>query len=175
MKHYFAILCLLALTACQTSTSPGIAAYLQPDANDTLPYPVYESYADLAPIFEQQNDTTYVINFWATWCKPCVEELPHFEELAEKYADAPLQVVMISLDFPKDVRGRLYDFVQDRPLKLPVVSLIDGQQANWIDKVDPDWGGAIPVTVIYKNGLRYFVNEQFATYAELAEMVERLL
>ena len=41
-------------------------------------------FKSLEPLFKQQNDTTYVINFWATWCVPCVEELPHFEKLNKK-------------------------------------------------------------------------------------------
>ena len=175
MKLYLPLAMALLLAGCQAPPSGGIGTLLQPNTNDSLTFPVYSDFADIVPLFEQTNDTTYVINFWATWCKPCVEEMPYFETLATEHVDDPLRIVMISLDFPKDVRGRLYDFVVDRPLDLPVVSLVDTRQGEWIEKVDPEWGGAIPVTVIYKNGLRYFVDEQFSTYQELNEMVEKLL
>ncbi|MEL6275923.1 MAG: TlpA disulfide reductase family protein [Bacteroidota bacterium] len=126
-------------------------------------------------MFNQQNDTTYIVNFWATWCKPCVEELPHFQELNEKYAGQPLRIVLVSLDFKKDVHTKLLSFIEERQLELPVVALTDGNQAGWIDRVDNSWGGAIPVTVIYKNGLRHFVNEQFDTYYDLEALVKPLI
>ena len=42
----------------------------------------------------------YLIDFWATWCKPCIKELPAFEELNARYQDKGLKVVLVSLDFP---------------------------------------------------------------------------
>ncbi len=139
-----------------------------------LPYPVYTSFDQLAPLFEQDNDTTYVINFWATWCKPCVEELPYFEKLATETANQPVKIVMVSLDFAKEVRGKLLDFVTNRPLDLPVIALVDGRYNDWIDRVDPQWGGAIPITVVYKGKKRIFKEDQFASYAELAALVNQV-
>jgi len=161
--------------ACSEPEGTGISSILAPAPDGELSFPVYDNFDAIAPLFEQRNDTTYVINFWATWCNPCVEELPHFTELAEKHADAPLRIVLVSLDFKKDITTKLPKFIQDRKLKLPVVALTDPQQAAWIDRVDPKWGGAIPVTVIYKNGLRFFVNEAFDTYQDLESMVSRIL
>ena len=119
-------------------------------------------------------DTTYVVNFWATWCAPCVEELPYFERLAEETADQHVEIVMVSLDFKRDVREKLLRFIQDRPLNLPVIALTDTKTNVWIDKVDPEWGGAIPITVIYKGDERAFIAEQFSDYDELAQAVNSI-
>ncbi len=43
-----------------------------------------------------------VVNFWATWCGPCQEELPRLSQLAESYADKPVRFVLISIDEPKN-------------------------------------------------------------------------
>ncbi len=151
----------------------SVAAVLT--ANDTLPYPVYASFDEIEPLFQAQDDTVHVINFWATWCKPCVEELPYFERLAKEMEGQPVKIVMVSLDFKKDIATKLLDFVRNRPLTLPVVALTDSKYNNWIDRVDPEWGGAIPVTLIYKKGARFFVPEQFPSYAQLNEAVRQLL
>ena len=64
------------------------------------------NFNELEPIFHYQNDTTYVINFWAMWCKPCVEELPYFETIRKNYSDKKVKVILVSLDFGNNVEER---------------------------------------------------------------------
>jgi len=165
------ILCGL-LTACggnaaeESAMVAPLAEILTPNEAD-LPYPIYASYDSIAPLLEaSDDDQTYVINFWATWCQPCVEELPYFERLA---AETDAQVIMVSLDFKRDVRTKLKAFVENRPLNLPVVALTDAKYDRWIDRVNPDWGGAIPVTIIHQGTHRAFHDGKFASYEELLE------
>jgi thiol-disulfide isomerase/thioredoxin len=158
----------------QEIPTPRVQKVLYLPVTDTLPYPIVAEFADLAPIFNFRNDTTYVINFWATWCGPCVAELPYFERLAEATADQPVQIVLVSLDFRRDVRTKLLRFIQERPLELPVIALTDHKTNVWIDQVDPNWGGAIPITIIYRNDQRLFFSDQFAHYEELASAVQSL-
>lgn len=137
--------------------------------------PVYEHFADLEPLFHKQTDTTYVINFWATWCKPCVEELPYFEQLHEAYQKDKVKVILVSLDFPKQLETKLLPFVEKNQLKSDVVALTDIDFNSWIDKVSPEWSGAIPVTVVYNAKEKKFISEQFADYNELNAIVQSLL
>ena len=162
-----------AATPVAQTTDP-VAEILEPN-EPGLSYPIYESFDSIAPLFNQEDGTVYVINFWATWCKPCVEELPYFEKLAEEMADENVQIVMVSLDFAKDVRTKLKTFVEERPMELPVVALADQQYNNWIDRVDRRWGGAIPITILYKNRLRSFHPTQYSSYSELQQAVSALL
>ena len=137
--------------------------------------PVYENFADLEPLFHKQTDTTYVINFWATWCKPCVEELPYFEKLYNNHQSEKVKIVLVSLDFPKQLETKLIPFVEEHKLKSDVVALTDIDFNTWIDKVSPEWSGAIPVTVVYNAAERKFISEQFANYEELDAIVQSLL
>lgn len=137
--------------------------------------PVYQTFDEIAPLFEQQSDTTYVINFWATWCKPCVEELPYFEKLVKEYQGKKVQVILVSLDFEKQLESKLLPFLNEQNLNSELAVLADGKYNNWIDKVDPDWGGAIPATVIYNAKNRKFFGEQFVDFNELNELVKTLL
>ncbi len=136
---------------------------------------IYEEFAQLEPLFRFNNDTTYVINFWATWCKPCIKELPYFEELNSHHKNEKVKVILVSLDFPEKVESNLVPFVQKKQLQSKVVVLLDGKYNDWIDKVSPDWSGAIPATYIYKNGQNRLVGEPFENFEELNEVIEPFL
>jgi hypothetical protein len=74
---------------------------------------------------------------------------------------------MVSLDFRRDVRTKLLKFIKERPFDLPVIALTDTKTNVWIDQVDPEWGGAIPITIVYRQDKRLFFADQFANYEEL--------
>lgn len=118
----------------------------------------------------QKNDTTYVVNFWATWCVPCVEELPHFEKLNANYKDHKVKVMLVSLDMFKMVESKLLPFIKEKQLKSDIVYLRDSDQNTWLPKVDSTWSGALPATLIYNKDKRKFFEKSF-TYAELEKEV----
>jgi thiol-disulfide isomerase/thioredoxin len=102
----------------------------------------------LDTLLHSDSDTTYVINFWATWCRPCVAELPHFEALNRNYASQKVRIVLVSMDFVKDIEDRVIPFVERMKLA-NTVWLLDEPDANsWIEKVDAGWSGALPATLI---------------------------
>jgi len=129
--------------------------------------PVYETFADIEPLFNLDNDTTYVINFWATWCKPCVKELPYFEELTAAHKEDKVKVVLVSLDFPKQLESRLVPFVKERDLQSEVLVLLDGKYNDWIDKVSTEWTGAIPATLFYQAEKKHFLGHSVESKEEL--------
>ena len=107
-----------------------------------------------SPYLHKENDSLYIVNFWASWCIPCREELPAFEKVTEKYASQKLKVLLVSLDIPNQVESRLLPFLRKNKIKSEVILLNDPNQNQWIDQVDPKWTGAIPFTVIYGKGSR---------------------
>ena len=137
--------------------------------------PVFEKFEGLEPLFRFNNDTTYVINFWATWCKPCIKELPYFEELNAQHQNKKVKVVLVSLDFPKHVESNLVPFVQKKQLRSKVVVLLDGKYNDWIDKVSPDWSGVIPATYIYKKGQSHLVGAPFENLEEINAVMQPFL
>ena len=128
---------------------------------------------ELEPIFHSQNDTTYVINFWAMWCKPCVEELPHFEAVRKNYANKKVKVILVSLDFGETVLERLNKFRTKRKVNSEIVILDDPDADSWINKVDKNWDGALPATVIYKKNQKEVFTRQ-VSYKELAESIDKI-
>lgn len=121
-----------------------------------------------------KDDKVYVVNFWATWCQPCVEELPHFESINTSYKHKGVNVILVSLDFPKMIESRLFPFMADYNIQSEVVVLNDPDSNTWIPKVDKSWSGAIPVTIIYNKDKRIFYEKTF-TLDELKTEVEKFL
>ncbi len=117
----------------------------------------------LQRILASQSDTTYVVNFWATWCVPCVKEFPAFQALAEKYRNEKVQIVMVSLDFASEKEKSLVPFLAGHPILARVMLLDEPDYNSWIDKVEKSWGGEIPVTLIINGakGIRSFYGHDF--------------
>ncbi|MFD2163263.1 redoxin domain-containing protein [Paradesertivirga mongoliensis] len=114
------------------------------------------------------GDTVYVVNFWATWCAPCIAELPYFEKLQSVYKAQPLKVLLVSLDFKSKLSKVVIPFVRNKKLNNEVYLLNEPNAQEYIDRVSKDWSGAIPATLVYnkKKNVRKFYEKEF-TYAEL--------
>jgi thiol-disulfide isomerase/thioredoxin len=92
-----------------------------------------------------------VVNFWATWCKPCLEELPAFEQLSARHAHDKVKVVLVSLDFASKLETKVQPLVRQQRLASTVWLLNETDSNVFIDQVDPSWSGALPFTVVFNN------------------------
>ena len=128
----------------------------------------------IAVLSRNSNDTTYVINFWATWCSPCVKEIDFFEEVHTSFDDSKVKVILVSLDFPNQVKQRLIPFLEAREITAQVMLMTDLDYNSWIERVDKSWSGAIPATLIFNREHRVFL-EQELTRDELFENVNEIL
>ncbi len=122
----------------------------------------------------KSSDTTYVVNFWATWCSPCVKEIDYFEELHHMNQYKKLHVLLVSLDFPNQAEKRVIPFLKEKGISARVVLMTDLNYNDWIDQVDPSWSGAIPATLIYSRERRIFLEKEL-TREELHEYVNQIM
>ncbi len=136
-------------------------------------FPVYD-FNGFEPLLNKNDANTYIINFWATWCKPCIEEMPYFEQVNQEYKDKNVKVILVSLDMPNMWKTRLEPFVEKKGLQSEVVILDDPKQNDWIPKVAEEWGGGIPATLIYNGNKRSFYERGF-TYEELTEELKQFI
>lgn len=95
------------------------------------------------------KDTTYIVNFWATWCAPCIHEMPEFEALEKRFAGTAVKVLLVSLDFKEDLRMKVPAFIERRHGALPEVVWLAETDANkFIPKIEKRWSGSIPATLL---------------------------
>lgn len=119
-------------------------------------------YEQLQSRLQQQNDTVYVVNFWATWCGPCVKELPHFKSFSDRMAkeQKPFRLIMVSLDQSDILQEKVVPFLKERNINAQHYLLDDNTRMNeWIPKFDATWSGAIPATIVYENGAKRAFHE----------------
>ncbi len=106
---------------------------------------------DLEKRIRNNSDTTYIVNFWAVKCAPCVKELPYFDSISKAYIKNKVKVILVSLDFKEDLNAKLLPFISAKKIKSEVV-LLDEVNANYfIPIVSDEWSGAIPATLIINN------------------------
>ena len=132
-------------------------------------------FSELQAYLESKDSkNTFVVNFWATWCAPCIKELPYFEELNANYSTKNVEVILVSLDFPKQIESKLIPFLLKNGLKSEVVVLDDVDSNTWIPKVNEEWSGAIPATVIYNKNKTKFYERSF-NYLELETELKQFI
>lgn len=174
-KVLFPFFCCLVLISCEQKPKKVESAYVVDTSS-------FKEVADVAtvdfkglePWFQKDDEKTYVINFWATWCLPCVKELPYFEYLNQEYKGENVEVILVSLDFPNQKKKRLIPYINKKKLQSKVIHLDDPNEQEWIDKVDKNWTGAIPATLIYNKEKRRFFEQSFS-YEDLEYELKQFL
>jgi thiol-disulfide isomerase/thioredoxin len=112
------------------------------------------------------SDTIYVINFWATWCKPCVQELPAFDSLTISTRFTQVKVLLVSLDFSEDLDKKVKPFLIKQKVQTECILLDEINGNDFVNKISPSWTGAIPATWL-KRGERHKFVERKLTLQEL--------
>lgn len=156
-KHFFiAILALISL-AGQSQEVPAAKSVI---SDLGMKIPVYD-FENFEKLLNTNDDSIYIVNFWATWCAPCVKELPYFDGLAQTIDGRNVKVILVSLDMIKDARTKLPAFVRRKKIKSQVIVLHEPDADAWISKVDKNWSGAIPATLIFSANSRKFFEQSF--------------
>lgn len=115
-----------------------------------------------------------VVNFWATWCKPCIKEMPYLEQLGASYANKGVKVLLVSNDLKDHIQTQLVPFMDRFKLKNEVVVIKQSNSTDWIDKFDPSWSGAVPATLLVDGNGKFvaFFEGEFPTYEALENFVK---
>ena len=157
MKQFFYISLLLLLTQTSSAQHPL----------------VFEKFDDFEKAIIKEDNNVYVINFWATWCAPCVKELPYFEKLHQE--NKKVKVILVSIDSRKDFEKKLLPFIERKKITANVVMLTDTDYNTWLSKIDNDWSGAIPATLIINGKKKSFAEQEFDSFTQLNDYVNSFI
>ncbi len=115
----------------------------------------------LQKLVQKEQDHIQVINFWATWCAPCVKELPLLEKLNSSRKDVVVRLVSMDMDLDPDPE-KVWKFVSRKKIQSQVIILDEKNPNSWIDKLEKEWSGALPATLVVNNktGKRKFVEKE---------------
>lgn len=130
----------------------------------------FEKYEDLATYLQPNDNELLVINFWATWCEPCVEEIPYFNQMFKEMKTDNVRLIFVSLDFSRHIDKRLIPFLNQNEMLGEALHLADSKQNHWIDLISKDWSGAIPATWFLSKKTNYFFEGEL-TYENLIKFV----
>ena len=186
MKQFLlSLLCsLFLLNACvnpnetqnKTSTDDASSEMVESTEKKPMKVPEVMDFAEFQERIKTNDDTLYIYNFWATWCMPCVKEMPYFEQVHDEYASKKVKLIFVSLDFIDMLSTKLVPFINKRKLSEEVWLLNERNPNSWIDKVSDTWTGSIPATLFSHPPSSYkaFYERSFE-YEDLKEVVERAL
>ncbi|HEY0055883.1 MAG TPA: TlpA disulfide reductase family protein [Pedobacter sp.] len=122
--------------------------------------------------FKSGGDTVYIVNFWATWCKPCISELPYFEKFSAEHKSRPVKVLLVNVDAKSKLESSVKPFISRNKLRNEILVL---NEIAYQSKIDKSWTGALPATLFVnaKTGQRKFYSSAL-TYDELLEAYKKV-
>lgn len=104
---------------------------------------------DFPKVRDSFKDKVLVVNFWATWCAPCVAEMPEFVQLDAQYRAKGVQVVAISADDATDLKTLVTSFVKEKKMAFPVYVMDTDDPQEMMNHFNKDWPGTLPATFIF--------------------------
>ena len=130
------------------------------------------NFAQLEEVLRQPDDTFKIVNFWATWCAPCIKELPYFVQAQKNYADKNVKFIYVSMDFVKNLT-KVQQTAAKKGLQGELFILQDSPN-TYVAKIDSEWQGQIPVTLIVLPDGSYQVHKTaFENFEELKAFIDQ--
>lgn len=161
--------------------SPAIDHLLEPES--VVPV----TSAEFEAILEHHRGNAVIVNFWATWCAPCLKELPDLDRLQQEYHDQGLKVIAVSIDRPKTLEKMVQPYSAKHAPNLvsylavgekKSVSRIGSFRAarKLVHTIYSEWDGKVPATVVLDaGGARLTAFTGSRTYSEFKTFVQEHL
>ena len=124
----------------------------------------------------EKSDHPLIVNFWATYCTPCIHEIPYFQTESEKYKTEGVELILVSLDLPDFYPTKISSFVKKEKFTASVMWLNESNADYFCPKIDKNWTGGIPSTLFINNKTHYYkFFERQLTEPQVEENIKTLL
>ena len=148
-------LILLLLSGCSSRNSDGNQNKINeasPAPHSTVQLVELIDQKGLDKIIRKRQGKPLLLNIWATWCLPCVEEFPDLIKLAD--SDTLVEVIGISVDYPDELHTKVLPFLEKLKVPFKIYIAKFNKQEDFIAAVDSSWNGAVPATFMYNGSGR---------------------
>jgi thiol-disulfide isomerase/thioredoxin len=167
-------LLIAACIACIVAGLPGALSGRQKYA--ILPPVAVISVEQLHDLIRRDSGNVVLVNAWATWCQPCIEELPRLARLSKEYAEKPLRIILVSADEAELAATSVKKTLTGAGIVLQTYLVAGGGDEYFINSMSPKWSGALPTTFLYdkQGGLRKLLTGK-QSYEKFSAAVDTLL
>lgn len=155
---------------------PALLIFLTVNSNSFSQELLPANKITLDSIIEANKGKVIFFNYWASWCKPCVEEFPDIMKINNEYKDKDFKLVFVSLDFGDDLSTQTKKFLKKMKVDFTTYYNAFKNDEDLINYMDKEWEGSIPGTFIYnKNGVlkRTFIGK--TNYKDFKEVIDKYI
>jgi thiol-disulfide isomerase/thioredoxin len=124
----------------------------------------------------QESKTPLIVNFWATFCVPCIKEIPYFQEMARKYKSQGVSLLLVSLDLRASYPDKISSMARRLKFTAPIVWLNETNADYFCPIIDSSWSGGLPSSLFVNNTTGYykFFEDEFAK-EKLDKQIQEML
>lgn len=124
----------------------------------------------------KESKTPLIVNFWATFCVPCIEEIPYFQELTRQYRSQNVSLIFVSLDLKEAYPKKVNEMAKRLKMVYPVVWLNETNADYFCPKIDTSWTGGMPSSLFVNNvtGYHKFFEDQLSR-EKLAKEIQAMV
>lgn len=143
---------------------------------DSLPVVEKVGLAGLKRMLQADSGKVVLLNAWASWCKPCKDEMPGLLKAWKSFRAKPLQLILLSTDDIDDLETKVRPALKKFGVDFPTYIMSDSSQDAFISGINDAWSGALPATFLYdREGKLAEMKVGERTYLQLREALDRLL